>query len=65
MSSPEIGVLIAGVLILCLRAWLLSLCASWLLPGLTLAYWQWVVVVLSFRSLIAPVPSANASSKND
>lgn len=56
-TGKVIGAVIACTLILCLRAWLLSLCASWLVPMLILEYWQWLVIVATFRSLIAPPPS--------
>lgn len=56
-ASKAIGRTIACILILCFRAWLLSLCASWLTPMIALEYWQWVVIVVTFRSLIAPPPS--------
>jgi hypothetical protein len=38
---------------LCLRAWLVSICAGLLIPGFVLGFWNWVLIVATFRFLIA------------
>ena len=57
-DAMEVAGKIAGSLIvsagtLLLRGWLLSVCAGWLLPGLTLTFPQWILVTWTFRLLIA------------
>lgn len=46
------GSLIFSAGMLLLRGWLLSVCAGWLLPGLTLTFPQWILVAWTFRLLI-------------
>jgi len=36
----------------CFRAWLLSVAAGLLFPGIALGFWQWVVVVIAVRFLL-------------
>lgn len=58
-SSPEaigkaVGTFVAGILILCGRAWLVAWCVSWFFPAFILAPWQWLVLVFTIRILICP-----------
>ncbi len=39
--------------LLCLRAWLVSVCAALLAPSFTLGFWQWFLIAATFRTLIA------------
>ena len=39
--------------LLCLRTWLVSVCAALLVPSFTLGFWQWFLIVATFRTLIA------------
>ena len=38
--------------IMCLRAWLLSVCAGLLFPSVLLGFWQWFLIAATFRLLI-------------
>lgn len=48
-----IAVLLVGFGTLCLQAWLVSICAGLLIPGFSLTFWNWVLIVATFRFLIA------------
>jgi hypothetical protein len=48
------GALIASFGLICFRAWLVGICAGLLFPGFALSFWEWVLIVATFRSLIAP-----------
>lgn len=59
---PEIigkllGALVADVLLICFRGYLLMLCASWLIPFLVLPFWQWTVIGFTIRLLLMPFTS--------
>jgi hypothetical protein len=47
------GALLVVFGLMCLRAWLVSICAGLLVPGFTLGFWQWFLIVATFRTLIA------------
>lgn len=51
--SKLAGELIAILAIMCLRAWLLSICVGLLIPSFTLGFWQWLLIAATFRMLIA------------
>jgi hypothetical protein len=51
--SKTIAVLLVGFGTLCLQAWLVSICAGLLIPGFSLTFWNWVLIVATFRFLIA------------
>ena len=46
------GQLLASFGLLCLRAWLLSICVGLFFPSFVLGFWQWVLVTLTFRLII-------------
>ena len=50
--SKTAGVLLAAFGFLCLRAWLVSICAGLLFPSFSLGFWNWVLIVATFRFLI-------------
>lgn len=52
--GKEIGQLVAWAAITASRAYLLSLCAGWFFPMIALEFWQWAVVVITVRTMIAP-----------
>lgn len=49
--SKTAGVLLVAFGILCLRAWLVSICAGLLFPAFSLGFWNWVLIVATFRLL--------------
>ena len=49
-----LGVIVFGFMLVCLRGYLLMLCASWLAPFLVLPFWQWAVISFTIRIMIAP-----------
>jgi hypothetical protein len=51
--SKTAAVLLVAFGMLCLRAWLVSICSGLLFPGFVLGFWNWVLVVATFRFLIA------------
>ena len=51
--SKTAAVLLVAFGMLCLRAWLVSICIGLLLPGVSLGFWNWVLIVATFRFLIA------------
>jgi hypothetical protein len=51
--SKIAGAMLASFGLICLRAWLVSICAGLLFPGFTLGFWNWVLIVATFRFLIA------------
>jgi hypothetical protein len=52
--SKIAGEIIAIFGLMCLRAWLLSICAGLLLPAVSLGFWQWFLVSLTIRLLVVP-----------
>jgi len=44
--------LLVGFCLLCLRAWLLSICVGLFFPSFVLGFWQWALVTLTFRLII-------------
>jgi len=46
------GVCIAEFALLCLRAWLVSICASFFAPSFVLGFWEWALVVVTLRFCI-------------
>jgi hypothetical protein len=51
--SKTAAVLLVAFGMLCLRAWLASICSGLLFPGFVLNFWNWVLIVATFRFLIA------------
>lgn len=51
--SKTAAVLLVAFGMLCLRAWLVSICIGLLIPGFVLGFWNWVLIVATFRFLIA------------
>ena len=51
--SKLAGAFLAGFALICLRAWLVSICASLFFPSFALSFWNWVLVVATFRFVIA------------
>jgi hypothetical protein len=52
-SSKLAGEILAIFTVMCLRAWLLSICVGLLAPSFTLGFWQWFLIAATFRMLIA------------
>ena len=51
--SKTAATLLVAFGMLCLRAWLVSICAGLLFPAFSLGFWNWVLIVATFRALIA------------
>ena len=51
--SKIVAVFVMGFALICLRAWLVSICAGLFFPGFALGFWNWVLVVATFRFMIA------------
>lgn len=51
--SKLAGEILAIFAVMCLRAWLLSICVGLLAPSFTLSFWQWFLIAATFRMLIA------------
>lgn len=51
--SKITGELLAVFAVLCLQAWLVSICAGLLFPAFSLNFWNWVLIVATFRFLIS------------
>ena len=51
--SKLAGELLAIFAVMCLRAWLISICVGLLIPSFTLGFWQWFLIAATFRMLIA------------
>ena len=51
--SKTAAALLVGFGTLCLQSWLVSICAGLLVPGFILGFWQWLLIVATFRLLIA------------
>ena len=51
--SKTIALLLVGFGTLCLQAWLVSICAGLLVPAFSLNFWNWVLIVATFRFLLA------------
>ena len=51
--SKLLGGILAIFIVMCLRAWLLSICAGLLFPSVVLGFWQWFLIAITFRILIA------------
>lgn len=56
--SKIAGEFLAVFALICLRAWLVSICAGLLFPGFSLGFWSWVLIVITFR--LALLPSAQS-----
>jgi hypothetical protein len=52
--SKVAGELLAYFAIACFRAWLVSVCATLFFPDFVLGFWNWVLVVITFRLIILP-----------
>jgi hypothetical protein len=46
------GLLITAAIASALNGWLLSICASFLFPSFSLAFWQWWLTAFTWRCLI-------------
>jgi hypothetical protein len=55
--SKIAGEVLAIFGVMCVRAWLLSICAGLLFPGLLLGFWQWFLVALTVRLLVVSTKS--------
>lgn len=51
--SKIAGGLLAIFTVMCVRAWLVSICVGLLIPSFALGFWQWFLIVTTFRILIA------------
>ena len=51
--SKTVAVLLVEFGVLCLRAWLVSVCAGLFFPAFSLGFWDWMLVVVTFRLLIS------------
>ncbi len=51
--SKLAGALLVIFGLMCLRAWLISICVGLLIPSFTLGFWQWFLIAATFRMLIA------------
>lgn len=51
--SKLTGALLVIFGLMCLRAWLISICVGMLIPSFTLGFWQWFLIAATFRMLIA------------
>ena len=51
--SKITGAMLAAFGFICLRAWLVSICVGLFFPGFALGFWNWVLVVATFRFVIA------------
>jgi len=51
--SKLTGALLVIFGLMCLRAWLISICVGLLIPSFTLGFWQWFLIAATFRMLIA------------
>jgi hypothetical protein len=51
--STTIAVSLVAFGTLCLQAWLVSICAGLLIPGFSLTFWNWVLIVGTFRFVTA------------
>lgn len=51
--SKTVAVMLVAFGMLCLQAWLVSICAGLLFSGFSLGFWNWVLIVATFRFLIA------------
>ena len=49
-----LGAIVVVAFVICLRGYLLMLCASWLAPFLALPFWQWVVIGMTVRLVALP-----------
>jgi hypothetical protein len=54
IAGKFVGEMIFLGVLICFRGYLLMLCASWLVPFLVLPFWQWAVIGLTIRIMIAP-----------
>ena len=52
-----LGEIVFAAMLICLRGYLLMLCASWLAPFLVLSFWQWTVIGFTIRLLLMPFAS--------
>lgn len=53
-KSPQYvtGLIIGVFALTALRAWLVSLCSAIFFPAFVLGFWQWFLLVLTFRLMI-------------
>lgn len=54
-----VGLALSVFLTVCLRAWLLSMCAAIFFPTFALGFWQWWLLAFTFRLMIAPSSASN------
>jgi hypothetical protein len=46
------GLLVTAAIVSAVNGWLLSTCAAFFFPSFYLAFWQWWLVAITFRSFI-------------
>jgi hypothetical protein len=49
--GEAVGEIAVGFGFVCLNAWLLSIAMSWFFPMLILSFWQWVLVIMTYKSI--------------
>ena len=50
--AEGIGKILGFIFVLNIQAWLVSLCVSFVAPMAFLPFWQWLVIVFTFRFLL-------------
>jgi hypothetical protein len=54
IAGKAFGQIVVILAITAWRAYLLSLCSALLFPLVVLSFWQWCLIVITFRIMIAP-----------
>ena len=50
-----IGIVVAVTAAIALQAWLVQMSIGFIWPFFSLPFWQWMVIVLTVRSLLSPL----------
>jgi hypothetical protein len=54
IAGKAVGQIVVILAVTAWRAYLLSLCSSLLFPLVVLSFWQWCLIVITFRVMTAP-----------
>lgn len=57
--GAAVGALVYEAAITCLRAWLLGVAVGLLAPSIVLTFWQWIIVAIAIRLMLANTVSAS------
>ena len=59
ITGAFMGVVAVEIGLTCLRAWLLGIAVGLLVPSIVLTFWQWIIVTIAIRLMLANTVSTS------